>query len=241
MGRYLLLHAFPFDSSLWDDVAAVLREAGHEVIAPDLPGFGAAPLLAADPDVDRMVDAILPALDDEPAVIVGCSMGGYVALGLARRHPGLVAALALVDTKATADPPAAREGRERVATLAESGGDWSAGMISGLLGETSRAGRPDVVRRVETVLARASSATVAWAQRAMAMRPDSLDVVSELDAPVLVVMGEEDTMSPLPEQEFILATAARGRLVTIAESGHLTPIEAPAEVAAALLTLADPR
>lgn len=241
MGRYLLLHAFPFDASMWDEVTAVLREAGHEVFAPDLPGFGSAPLPAADPDIDRMVDAVLPVLNEEPAIIVGCSMGGYVALGIGRRHPELVEALALIDTKATADPSVAREGRERLAAMAEVGGEWSAGMIAGLLGETTRVGMPDVVSRVQDALQGASGATVAWAQRAMAARPDSLDVVGELDAPVLVVMGEEDTMSPLAEQELILEAAAGGRMVTIAECGHLSPIEAPADVAAALLTLANPR
>ncbi len=241
MGRYLLLHAFPFDSSLWDDVGAVLRETGHQVLAPDLPGFGSAQLPAADPAIDCFVDAILPVLNDEPAVVAGCSMGGYVALGIARRRPELVEALALVDTKATSDAPAAREGRERTAGLAEAGEDWSVGMITGLLGETTRARRPDAVRRVESVLATANAATVAWAQRAMAARPDSRDVVAALDVPILVVMGEEDTMSPRPEQELILAEAKQGRLITIVESGHLSPIEAPAEVAAALLTLSTSR
>ncbi|MEK9810307.1 MAG: alpha/beta fold hydrolase, partial [Candidatus Nanopelagicales bacterium] len=169
------------------------------VLAPDLPGFGSAQLPAADPAIDCFVDAILPVLNDEPAVVAGCSMGGYVALGIARRRPELVEALALVDTKATSDAPAAREGRERTAGLAEAGEDWSVGMITGLLGETTRARRPDAVRRVESVLATANAATVAWAQRAMAARPDSRDVVAALDVPILVVMGEEDTMSPRPE------------------------------------------
>jgi len=237
MARYLLLHAFPFDGAMWDSVAELLRAQGHEVLTPDLRGFGDAPLDGRLPAIDGMVDDLLPLLGDEPAVVAGCSMGGYAALGLATRRPDLVAALALVDTKATADRDAARANRERVASLAEGGDDWSAGMIDGLLGETTRRTRPDVVAAVERALAEAPRATVAWAQRAMAARSDARATLAMLTAPVAVVMGEEDTMSPLAEQELIREVAPHAAWVPIPSAGHLTPLEAPGAVAAALLGL----
>ena len=237
MARYLLLHAFPFDGAMWDSVAELLRAEGHAVLAPDLRGFGSAPLGDRHPAIDVMVDDMLALIGEEPAVIAGCSMGGYVALGIATRRPDLVAALALVDTKATADPEAARAHRERVAGLAEDGGDWSAGMIDGLLGETTRRTRPDVVAAVERVLAEAPRATVAWAQRAMAARSDARASLAMLTAPVAVVMGEEDTMSPLAEQELIREAVPHAAWVPIPSAGHLTPLEAPDAVAAALLGL----
>ena len=237
MARYLLLHAFPFDGTMWDSVAELLRAEGHEVLAPDLRGFGGAPLGERSPAIAVMVDDMLSLLGEEPAVIAGCSMGGYVALGIATRRPDLVAALALVDTKATADPEAARAQRERVAGLADDGGDWSAGMIDGLLGETTRRSRPELVATVRGALAAAPRATVAWAQRAMAARPDARAPLALLTAPVAVVMGEEDTMSPLGEQVLIREAAPHAAWVPIPSAGHLTPLEAPAEVAAALLGL----
>ena len=237
MARYLLLHAFPFDGTMWDSVAELLRAEGHEVLAPDLRGFGSAPLGERSPAIAVMVDDMLSLLGEEPAVIAGCSMGGYVALGIATRRPDLVAALALVDTKATADPEAARAQRERVAGLADDGGDWSAGMIDGLLGETTRRSRPELVATVRGALAAAPRATVAWAQRAMAARPDARAPLALLTAPVAVVMGEEDTMSPLGEQVLIREAAPHAAWVPIPSAGHLPPLEAPAEVAAALLGL----
>ena len=237
MARYLLLHAFPFDGTMWDSVAELLRAEGHEVLAPDLRGFGSAPLGERSPAIAVMVDDMLSLLGEEPAVIAGCSMGGYVALGIATRRPDLVAALALVDTKATADPEAARAQRERVAGLADDGGDWSAGMIDGLLGETTRRSRPELVATVRGALAAAPRATVAWAQRAMAARPDARAPLALLTAPVAVVMGEEDTMSPLGEQVLIREAAPHAAWVPIPSAGHLTPLEVPAEVAAALLGL----
>ena len=237
MARVLLLHAFPFDGSMWDDVASRLRAQGHEVMAPDLRGFGSARLGDRGPRIDLLVDDVVGVLGERPAVIAGCSMGGYVALGIATRRPDLVAALALVDTKATADSDAARAHRERIAVQAEAGDDWSAGMIDGLLGETTRKTRPAVVRRVEEALARAPRASVAWAQRAMAGRPDARAALAMLTAPVAVVMGEEDTMSPRAEQELILEAAPQATWIPVPGAGHLTPLEAPEAVAAAILGL----
>jgi pimeloyl-ACP methyl ester carboxylesterase len=169
---------------------------------------------------------------------VGCSMGGYVALGIAGDRPDLVQALALVDTKATADGDAARDNRERIAALAETGRDWSAGMIDGLLGEATRESRPEIVARVQQVLDGAPRATIAWTQRAMAARSEVLDVLRELDVPVLVVVGNQDTMSPMSEQELIVQAASDARLVVIPGSGHLSPLEAPERVAEVLSSLA---
>jgi pimeloyl-ACP methyl ester carboxylesterase len=237
MATYLLLHAFPFDGSMWNEVAEELRADGHRVIAPDLRGFGHAPLGDDAPDLQRMVEDVVSLLD-EPAVIVGCSMGGYVALGIAGDRPDLVQALALVDTKATADGDAARDNRERIAALAETGRDWSAGMIDGLLGEATRESRPEIVARVQQVLDGAPRATIAWTQRAMAARSEVLDVLRELDVPVLVVVGNQDTMSPMSEQELIVQAASDARLVVIPGSGHLSPLEAPERVAEVLSSLA---
>ena len=233
--RYLLLHAFPLDGSMWDEVGAQLRARGHDVLAPDLRGFGSAPLGDDAPNLERMVDDVIAGLGNAPAYIAGCSMGGYVALGVARRRPDLIAGLGLIDTKATADGDAARGNRERVAVLAETGGDWSAGMIDNLLGPTTRADRPDVVTRVEAALAAAPGPTVAWAQRAMAGRADAREALSRVVGPVTVVMGDEDSMSPMAEQELILA-AVPAALHVVAGAGHLTPLEAPSDVAAALLS-----
>ena len=238
MTRFLLLHAFPFDGAMWDAVAAPLRSAGHEVLAPDLRGFGSAPLGERHPDIGVLVDDVVALMGERPAAVIGCSMGGYVALGIARQRPDLVAALGLVDTKATADAEAARAHRERIAALAESDGDWSVGMVDGLLGETTRRTRPGVVEQVESTLQDAPRATVAWAQRAMATRPDAREGLALLTAPVGVVWGVEDTMSPRAEQELMLEAAQHARPVPVSAAGHLTPLEAPDAVAEALLGLA---
>ena len=83
----------------------------------------------------------------------------------------------------------------------------------------------------------ASPRTVAWAQRAMAGRPDSRATLADLECPVVVIMGDEDTISPRSEQDLIVRAAPRATLHVIPGAGHLSPLEAPVEVAAALASI----
>jgi pimeloyl-ACP methyl ester carboxylesterase len=142
----VLLHAFPLERSMWRPVAARTAAAGVPAVLVDLPGLGESPLPDGAPDLAVSADAVAGALDAlgvPRAVVAGVSMGGYVALALARRHPGRLAGLALVDTKAEADGDAARATRERVAAAVEGeeGTAALAPMIESLLGATTRAGR----------------------------------------------------------------------------------------------------
>ncbi|MFM9135948.1 MAG: alpha/beta fold hydrolase, partial [bacterium] len=231
MARVVLLHAFPFNGALWESVAADLRGRGHDVVTPDLRGFGSVPTGDAPPGIATMADDVVPLLGDG-AIVAGCSMGGYVALQILRSRPDLVRGLVLVDTKATADGDAARERREAVARMAQGGEAWSAGMLDALVGPTSRERRPDVMSTVEASLAEAPGPGVAWAQRAMAARLDARDALAAFGGPVAVVWGEEDTvLSPREEQELMLAAQPRATLATVPECGHLSPLECPGQVA----------
>lgn len=240
----VLLHAFPCDGRMWAPQAAALREAGWRVLVPDLPGFGGSDLLAGPPSVSAVADAVLSMLDERavgPCALAGVSLGGYVAMGMLRARPGVASAIILCDTKATADGAAARENRERLARLClESPGETARileqAVLPGLLGETSRAIRPGVVARVRGWLGEAPADTIAWYQRAMADRLDSLGVLAAARVPALVVWGDEDTLSPASEQDAMMASLPDARLVTIAGAGHLANVEKPEEVTSALLT-----
>ncbi|HZB50265.1 MAG TPA: alpha/beta fold hydrolase, partial [Mycobacteriales bacterium] len=151
MTDVVLLPAFPVTSAVWAGPAAALTAAGHRVLTPDQRGFGGTPLGPDEPSLDLVADDVARLLDSEGlprAVVGGVSMGGYVAMALLRRHPDRVAALALVDTKATADPPAARDNRERIArtVLAESSPRVLLDdVLPALLGPTTKAERPAVL------------------------------------------------------------------------------------------------
>jgi pimeloyl-ACP methyl ester carboxylesterase len=248
----VLLHAFPLDRHVWDGVVDALAESGWDVVVPDLRGFGESAYGEDGPDDDpslawmaRDVLGILDRMGVSAAVFAGISMGGYVAMEIVRQDPARVAGLALVDTKATADTEEAAANRLRVAESVLAAGSTQAlarAMVPSLLGDTTRAERPEVVAQVTSWIEAADPAAVAWAQRAMAARPDSLPDLASLAVPALVVWGVEDDMSPRPEQDLMVDAMRDARLVVVTESGHLSTVEAPEQVADALVTfLADVR
>src|SRR6266511_576571 len=151
----VLLHAFPLDSRMW--LPQVEALGGYQAIVPDLRGFGAAREAAVEvTSMDLLADDIAELLDErERALLRGLSMGGYVALAFARRHPQRLGALVLCDTRAGADSDDARAARLAMAerVLAEGVGFLPGAMVPRLLGKTTREQQPELAERVtETIL-----------------------------------------------------------------------------------------
>lgn len=230
----VLVHAFPVHAGMWDGVRDRIGEVCR-VLTPDLRGFGRSPLGDDEPSLDRYADDMAALLDRrgiDRAVIGGASMGGYVTMAFLRRYPDRVRGIVLVDTKAGADPEAARANRERIAAmiLAErTPRVLLDDVLPGLLGETTRQSRPEVVEQVRALVAEARPEAAAFAQRAMALRPDSFDTLRDADVPALVLVGEEDRLAPPEEAEAMAKALPNARLVTVPGAGHLPPVENPEE------------
>lgn len=246
-GRPLvLLHAFPLSSAMWLAQREGLSSSCH-VITPDQRGFGGSALGEDPPSLDACADDIAELLDRlglDRVVLGGLSMGGYVAMAFLRRHPERVEALVLADTKAAADGEAARANRERIAVAVETDAASSVlvdEVLPTLLGRTSRDTRPMVAGRVRGLVQAAPAAAVAWAQRAMAARPDAFPDLRAFAGPSLVVVGAEDELSPPPEAQAMVDALPDAQLAVIPEAGHLTAVETPeaftAEVAGFLSRL----
>ncbi|WP_189270955.1 alpha/beta fold hydrolase [Kitasatospora griseola] len=230
----VLLHAFPLSARMWEgQLERVPGPAGDDarVVAPDLRGFGAAPLGEEPPSLDTAADDLAHLLDElgiEQAVLGGLSMGGYVAMAFARRHPERLAGLVLADTRATPDTDAARANRERIAAaVLEHGG------VDLLIEENTAENLlapgtdPELVDAVRRMIAEADPAAVAWAQRAMAARPDSLEALAALEVPAAVIVGELDTVTPLGEARMMADALQDAELTVIPAVGHLSSLEAP--------------
>ncbi|MCW2946791.1 MAG: alpha/beta hydrolase fold protein [Actinoallomurus sp.] len=228
----ILLHAFPLSSAMWlaqrEGLAARFR-----VITPDLRGFGGSPLGADDPSVDVMADdvaALLDAKGIERAIIGGLSMGGYVTLALCRRHPERILGVVLADTKASADPEAVRHSRVRTAERLESEGNVSVlleDVLPNLVGPTTMRQRALVYGRVRGLVQSTPPHAAAWAQRAMAARPDALGALSGFRRPALVLQGAEDTIATEEDARAMAGALPNAELIMIPGSGHLTAVEQP--------------
>ncbi|MFV1958045.1 MAG: alpha/beta fold hydrolase [Planctomycetota bacterium] len=231
----LFVHGFPLDASMWREQIGLLEEQ-RRCIAPDLRGFGLSepsiePVLGMDAHAEDLV-ALMDRLEIDRADVVGLSMGGYVALALAEHHPERVRSLALVDTKAEADAPAARGARDAMAErIAAEGREGLATEMAAVL---LAPGAPAWLRaRVRTMIEGTRAETIVAALEGMRDRPDRRIVLRELTLPVAVIVGEHDTLTPPPAAE-AMATRADASFTVVPDAGHLSPLENPTAVAAAL-------
>ena len=195
--------------------------------------------------MDLLADDLARLLDDrglDRVVLGGLSLGGYVALAFVRRHAGRVSGLVLLDTKATADGDQARDARLEMAerVLAEGNGFVPEAMLPRLLGETSREHRPELVEKVTALILEQAPEAIAGAQRGMAARSATTDVLASIKVPTLVVTGEEDAVTG-PEVGRDLAAGIPGaRFLLVEEAGHLVNLEQPEIVNEALLDFLAP-
>jgi pimeloyl-ACP methyl ester carboxylesterase len=240
----LLLHGFPLDHTMWSAQIDALADRCR-VIAPDLRGFGRSSLgevdLESGVSMDQYADDVAELLDalgvQEPVVLVGFSMGGYIAWQFARKYPQRLRALAQCDTKASADTDEARANRQK---MADNIHDWGASRVAEMMGPKLLAARtfetqPEVVAAVREVVERTSPAAIAAAQRGMAARRDMTSFLPTIRVPTLVLVGAEDAISPPQEMQTIAAAIPNARFVEIPNSGHMTAMENPWAVNSALL------
>ena len=242
----VLLHAFPLSSAMW--LAQREGLAGRfRVITPDLRGFGGSVLGDDEPSVDAMADDVarmFHGLGVRRAVVGGLSMGGYVAMALCRRHPDLVLGLVLAATRAAADTEAVRANRLRQAERLERERSPQVlvdEVLPGLVGPTTYRQRALIYGRVRGLVQATPPHAAAWAQRAMAGRPDAFDTLRAVKVPALVMIGDEDALATEDEARAMADALPNAELLVIPRAGHLCAVEQPdlfnqavAEFAAAL-------
>ena len=237
-GRTLvLIHAFPLDERMWEPQLA-LADAGWRVIAPHLRGTNGQPEAAVPTMDDFAADVIdlLDALHIENAVIGGLSMGGYVTFALFRHAPRYFRGIVLADTRPQADTPEAIEGRKRLLAVVRQKGAAAVAdeMLPKLLGETTRRERPDIVAHVGDLIRSNSADAIAGAISALMSRPDSTSILSAIHCPTLIMVGEEDTLTPPALSHDMQRAIGGAELAVVPAAGHLSSIEQPEAFNAAL-------
>ena len=228
---FVLLHGFPHNRSLWAPQTSALLEHGR-CIAPDLRGFGESGREGPYSMEQYAQDVVelLESLGVDRAVVGGLSMGGYVAFAIWRAKPELVRALVLADTRPGADSPDTRRKRmELIALARESGaGAVANAQIGGMVGASTRAQNPALVEGLHQMLAGAPVEGIIGALQAMMDRPDSTDLLATINVPTLIIVGEEDALTPVKESRAMHAAIPGSRLEVIPGAGHCSNLEKPA-------------
>ncbi|MDH7516493.1 MAG: alpha/beta hydrolase [Bacteroidota bacterium] len=238
----VFLHAFPLNASMWEPQAHALS-GSFRVLRCDLPGFGESLPFEGACSMDRCADCVAAVLDTlriDRAVLVGSSMGGYVSLAFAALYPSRLAGLVLAGTRAEADPPEARARRRSLAADIRARGidPLVETLLPSLLSPVSIERDPSLRTRVERIMRAAPPESAAVMLEAMAERPDRRTTLGGCTAPVCIVVGENDALTP-PEHAHVMASLApHAELHVFPHTGHLVNLEAPERFNAVLAAFA---
>ena len=239
----VFIHAFPLGAAMWEPQFKAVPP-GWRYLAMDLRGFGGSTIQDEAEHVPRIDDYatdvidVLRELDVQHAVVAGLSMGGYVTFALLRRAPAMVDAVVLADTRSGADSLQGRGNRRNMLAVLDREGPSGIArdMMDKLLGRTSSVERPDVESIVRRLIKQQSPAAIRGAVQRMMERPDSMADVQALSVPTLIIVGDEDVLTPPEESRKMHAAQPKAELVIIPRAGHLANLEQPEAFNAALTT-----
>jgi pimeloyl-ACP methyl ester carboxylesterase len=229
----LLLHAFPLNRQQWRHQLNDLPARAHlRVIAPDLRGFGESALETGPATVEQWAGDVLALLDTLHVgsfLLVGASMGGYVAFELLRRVPARIAGVNLVDTRATPDTAEGRQAREETARFVEQNGATALfdREAPKLFSHVTLQERPEIVAEARRVAGLNSPIGLAAAARGLGLRPDSTGDLPAIACPALVLVGEQDAISPVADARLLFERIPDARIEILTDAGHLANLEQP--------------
>ena len=238
----ILLHAFPLTADMWRPQLEQVPQ-GWRFIAPDLRGFGRTQSLPPKggsqttmDDYAQDVCALMDGLKIGEAVIGGLSMGGYVALALHRQSSSRFTGLVLADTRSQADTPQGRDDRVRMREVLATEGLSAVAdqMLPTLLSEASRRDGAEAIRLTRAMIESNTPQAIDAAIVAMMARPDSTPDLAGISCATLVVVGEQDEITPVAEAQEMQRAIPRSTLTVIPGAGHLSNLEQPASFSRAL-------
>jgi len=228
----VLIHGYPLDHSIWNEVTHLLED-DFDLILPDVRGFGASST-AGDVytvlDMARDIVELLDHLKIEKSALAGHSMGGYIALALAKHFPSRVSGLALVASQTLADTLERKDGRYKTAKEVREKG---VGVVAEAM--TDKLSSIQTVRDfVHPLIERQSIAGIAGALHAMAEREDTTSLFSLLRLPLVLLHGDADALIPIDRARELKSLLPFSHLVEIQGGGHMPMLEASQVTAEAL-------
>jgi pimeloyl-ACP methyl ester carboxylesterase len=197
----ILLHGFGEDGSVWVNQFDAFK--GYRLLVPDLPGSGKS-ALPEHMSMESLADTIHEWMDVaaiEDAVMIGHSMGGYIALAFAEKYPERLNGLGLFHSTAFADNTEKLETRQKgIAFIKQYGAQpFLETMIPNLFGPFAKEQKPEIISRQIALAHNFSAAALVSYYQSMMQRPERTNVLKESKVPVLIVASKSDKLIPLEE------------------------------------------
>ncbi len=227
----IFIHGFPFNKETWDKQVVAFKE-NFRVIAYDVRGHGKSYLGTDDFTIELFVKdllSLMDALDIENTVLCGLSMGGYIALKAMENHPHRFDALVLCDTNCKADSPEAKEKRMKaIESIRENGIEkFADDSLKNFFAQQSYTTKKELVAEVKEIIVTTTEKSVIRTLLALSKRKETCTTLWKIKVPVLILVGEEDKITP-PDTAKFMHEEINGSVMSIIENaGHLSNLENP--------------
>lgn len=227
----VLIHGFCEDGSVWNDFRKQLAKK-FRVIVPDLPGYRKSALPKQALTIEWMADFVHANIAQESInnpIVIGHSMGGYIALALTEKYPSLPQKIGLFHSHAFADDEEKKKGRQKGIEFVEKNGtrDFVNELVPNLFAEKFRTEHKATVERQKAYDQEYAPETIAAGLKAMILRPDRTHVLKTIRKPVLFILGKEDKAIPYGKSLEQCQYPAMSSVHILENVGHMGMLEEP--------------
>lgn len=236
----VLIHGFCETSRIWDSFIPPLTSR-YRILRPDLPGFGNSAPLPGRITIDQVADSLAGWLRQKgfaPAMVMGHSLGGYVTLALAERHPDLLAGYGLFHSTSFADSPEKKTNRNRIIEFVQRHGvlPFVETFVPGLFYNKHHPAIPGV----HEIAAGTRAETLIQYAEAMRDRRDRTEVLGRVALPSLIIAGKEDSAVPVADSRKMAKSGQNTTYCELEMVAHMGFLEAPEECREITTSFTDP-
>jgi 3-oxoadipate enol-lactonase len=229
----IFIHGFPFDRSMWLPQSTRLSKL-HRVITYDLRGYGRSSTSEYNFSMTLFADDLIQLMDllqIKKANVCGLSMGGYILLNAVNRYPERFKSLILADTQCINDTDEIRENRYKSIDLINNNGldQFAEGFVSKIFTKNSLENNRELISKIKNVVRNTDPQVIISTLKALAERQERCTILNEIKIPVLVLCGDQDTVTPKLQSEKMLKLIPGSRMHTIPDAAHLSNLEQPEE------------
>jgi 3-oxoadipate enol-lactonase len=232
----IFIHGFPFNHRMWmfSGGQTEALSGSNRLVAYDVRGHGESEIGQGIFTIELLVDDLIALMDHlkiRQAIVVGLSMGGYIALRAVERNANRIKALVLCDTKSTADSNEAKIKRSAQIKMIRTDGTraFAEEFMKAAVAPETLEGKPEAARALQSMIERTAPLSLCGALVALAARTDTTGALPGIQCPVLILNGEKDTLATAADAKAMKEKIPNAELQFIPKAGHISNVENPEE------------